>query len=516
MTIPFAIVLGALIGAGFSVLVFALLARHEGLRARLEQAATMIDAFEAERAREAERRIELEESVRRQGEVLDETRDYAGRLERLLEAATESLSEGRKAWEEVHARDALVSEREQALQTGEASLGEARRTLDEERRALERVRAKLAEWSRDDARAAWTAEVDEELEDEAERRVAAHEARVAETAAARAAELITEAMSRCDLDQGLEKAVDAVEIPDEAVKLRLIGREGRNARAFQRATGVDLVIDDTPGVVLISSFHPLRRALARRCLERLVEGGPIHPGRITELAGECRDELDAVLLENGTAAAEKAGVEDLHEDLRVLLGRLDHCRIRGQSALRHGLETAALAGSMAAELSLDAALARRAGLLLGLGRAIAHDEEASELDAGVAALTRAGEAAELIAAVRDASSFEAATPLGRVVAIAARLSARRPGARDEAFDRQAARLGAVEQVALDKPGVQAAWAAGAGRELLVLVNPDEVSARATVKLAREIAKEVDELGPHPGPIEVRVLRETETRERAGL
>ena len=160
------------------------------------------------------------------------------------------------------------------------------------------------------------------------------------------------------------KAVDAVEIPDEAVKLRLIGREGRNARAFQRATGVDLVIDDTPGVVLISSFHPLRRALARRCLERLVEGGPIHPGRITELAGECRDELDAVLLENGTAAAEKAGVEDLHEDLRVLLGRLDHCRIRGQSALRHGLETAALAGSMAAELSLDAALARRAGLLL--------------------------------------------------------------------------------------------------------------------------------------------------------
>lgn len=366
----------------------------------------------------------------------------------------------------------------------------------------------VARMTRDEARRTILDDLEQELEQEAAELIDKSVSAAKDEAQKRAREITLTAIQRYAAEHTAESTVSTVEIPSDDMKGRVIGREGRNIRAFERATGVDVIVDDTPGIVVVSSFDPVRREIARRTLERLIQDGRIHPGRIEELAEQVRKEVEEECLETGKKAAIEANLGGLHRKQLDLIGRLKFRTSYGQNVLRHSLEVAFLCQVIADELGLDGRLARRCGLLHDIGKAIDHDVEGGHPKIGADFCKKFNERPEVLNAIEghhgDVPSTSPYTP---IVMAADTVSAARPGGRRESLERYVQRLQQLEDIAKAPNGVKEAFAIQAGREIRVIVDAKRVNDAIAAKISRDVAKEIEEQMTYPGEIRVTVLRE---------
>ncbi|MHC4740408.1 MAG: ribonuclease Y [Planctomycetota bacterium] len=357
------------------------------------------------------------------------------------------------------------------------------------------------------------------LEDECEHEMSALIQRkveeASETADGKSREIINTAIQRYAAEQTCEATVSTVDIPSDDMKGRIIGREGRNIRAFEKATGVDVIVDDTPGMIIVSGFSPVRREVARLSMEKLIQDGRIHPSRIEELVAQTRKEVNQKVLQIGKDSAVEANVRGLNNKILSMLGALSYRTSFGQNVLRHSIEVAFLSQVMADELGLDSSIARRAGLLHDIGKAIDHEIEGSHPVIGVNYLKRFNESAIILNAVAGHhGDIPADNPYTPLIAAADAISASRPGARRETLERYIKRLEQLEEIASGFKGVQNAYAIQAGREIRVIVDASEVDDEAAMKVARNIANKVQDEMTYPGEIQVTLLREVRCVEYA--
>ena len=331
----------------------------------------------------------------------------------------------------------------------------------------------------------------------------------------KAREIISLAIQRCAADHVAEATISVVPLPNDEMKGRIIGREGRNIRAIETMTGVDLIIDDTPEAITLSSFDPVRREVARIALERLISDGRIHPARIEEMVEKARREVDATIKQEGERAIIEAGVNGIHPELVKLLGRLRYRTSYGQNVLNHSLEVAYLSGMIASELGLDPTIARRAGLLHDIGKALDHEIEGSHVDIGVDVARRYKEGEAVVHAIHaHHGDVEAKTVIACIVQAADAISAARPGARRENLENYIKRLEKLEEVASSFDGVSSCYAIQAGRVIRIMVKPEVVNDERMVLLAREICKKIEDDLDYPGQIKVNIIRESRAIEYA--
>ena len=339
--------------------------------------------------------------------------------------------------------------------------------------------------------------------------IAAFETQTKDECDTMARELISQAVARCAADHSSEATVSVVPLPSDEMKGRIIGREGRNIRALETATGVDLIIDDTPEAITLSSFDPVRREVARMTLEKLISDGRIHPARIEETVEKCRRELELAMKREGEKAVMDVGVHGIHPDMVKLLGRLRYRTSYGQNVLNHSLEVAYLSGILAAELGVNVTQARRAGLLHDIGKALDHEIEGSHISIGVDIAKKYKENPAIIHAIEaHHGDVEAKTPLAFIVMAADAISAARPGARRENLESYIKRLESLEEIASGFEGVERSFAIQAGREVRIMVKPDAINDDALILLAHSISQKIEETLDYPGQIKVNVIRES--------
>ncbi len=434
-----------------------------------------------------------------------EQRAEVQRLERRLVQREENLD---RKLESLEKRDQALAQREQEV----AKVREEVQALYQAGRLeLERISGLTAEQARQELLQKAEAEIRYEAA-QAARKI---EAEAREEAERRAREIVALAIQRCAADHTAEVTVSVIALPNEEMKGRIIGREGRNIRALESLTGVDFIIDDTPESVTLSSFDPIRREIAKMTLEKLLADGRIHPARIEEMVEKAQREIDARIRDAGERAAFEAGVHGLHPEELKLLGRLNFRFSYGQNLLQHSIEVALLAGLMASQLDADPELARRAGLLHDIGKALTHEVEGSHSDIGMDIARRYHEPPEVLNAIAyHHGDAEAACLEAILVAAADAISASRPGARKETVEMYVKRLENLERIATSFAGVDRAYAIQAGREIRVLVRPQEIDDPAAAVLAREMAKKIEDELEYPGQIKVTVLRETRAVEYA--
>lgn len=369
--------------------------------------------------------------------------------------------------------------------------------------------------STEDARQILLQDVQQEIQQEIALLIKDKESKAKEEADRRARDIVSLAIQRCAADQVAESTVAVIPLPNEEMKGRIIGREGRNIRAFETITGVDLIIDDTPEAVILSGFDSIRRETARLALEKLIIDGRIHPARIEEMVEKARKEMEVQIREIGEQAAFDVNVHGLHPDLAKLMGRLKYRTSYGQNVLRHSVEVARLAGLMAAELRADERLARRAGLLHDIGKAVDHEVEGPHVTIGVDLAKKYGESPEVLHAIATHHGDEEPETVEAVLVQAAdAISAARPGARRETVEAYIKRLTKLEEIAKSFPGVEKAFAIQAGREIRIMVKPDKVDDLGAVRLVRDIARKVESELDYPGQIRVVIIRETRVVEYA--
>ncbi len=399
-------------------------------------------------------------------------------------------------------RVADVGRRQEALTSREQELD---RLLADERRRLEQ----LAGLSASEAKAELVQRLADEAQADAANRIRDIRETAKRNADREAKKIIALAIQRIAAEQTAETTVSAVALPNDEMKGRIIGREGRNIRAFELATGVDVIIDDTPDTVVVSCFDPVRREVARLSLEKLVADGRIHPGRIEEVVAKSREEVDIGIIDTGERAAYESGVHGLHQEIIRLIGRMRWRTSYGQNILNHSKEVAWLAGIMAAELGLDVAMARRGALLHDIGKVLTHEHEGTHVQLGVEMATRYGEhplVINCIAAHHDDVPHE--SEISVLVQAADAISGSRPGARREAFETYVKRLEGLERIASSYRGVEKVFAIQAGREVRVIVTPDDVNDARMTTLSEEIARRIEAELQYPGQIKVVLIRET--------
>ncbi|WP_188905259.1 ribonuclease Y [Deinococcus aerophilus] len=465
------------------------------LRTQVEAERT---AAKAEVARDRETLAADRQETRREREELKREIERLNRRAEQLDARGDKLD----------ALEERVEERSRSLTEHEADLAERGRAVD--LRLYE-----VANLSAEAAREEIMGRLDAELEEEKAIRVKAMQERATAEARRHARHVIAQAIQRSASETSAALSVSVVPIPNDAMKGRLIGREGRNIRAFEALTGVDLIIDDTPEAVILSSFNPVRREVAKHVLDALVADGRIHPTRIEEMVHKAQDEMKTFIHAQGEEAAIEAGVMGIKPGLTQLLGRMYFRTSYGQNVLKHSIQVAHLTGIMADELGLDATLARRAGLMHDVGKSIDREIDGTHVDIGINLARRFGEPHEVIDAIAHHHDPENGETLFSVlVAAADAISAARPGARREELESYVRRLEQLEQIAVSFPGVQQAYAIQAGREVRVIVQPEKVTDAQAVLLAREIAGRVEQDMEYPGQVQVTVVRESRAVEVA--
>ena len=391
------------------------------------------------------------------------------------------------------------------LQEADAQLEEARMVKKSQLEMLE----KISGYTADEAKQYLIQSLETEVTHEMAAKLKEVEAQFKEEAETKAREYITTAIQRCAADHTSEVTVSVVPLPNDEMKGRIIGREGRNIRSIETLTGCDLIIDDTPEAITLSSFDPVRREVARIALEKLIQDGRIHPARIEEMVAKAQKEVNQSIKEAGEQAVFEINLHGIHPDIVKLLGRMKYRTSYGQNVLNHSIEVAYLAGMMASELGLDPTLAKRAGLLHDIGKSIDHEVEGTHIQIGVDLARKYKESEEVIHAIEaHHNDVEPHTVIACIVQAADAISASRPGARRENIENYVKRLEKLEAVSRSFPGIDSCYAIQAGREIRIMVKPDEVSEDQMTLLARDIAKKIEAELTYPGQIKVHVLRET--------
>jgi ribonuclease Y len=457
------------------------------------------------------------EARAKQKEIVLEGKDEALKLQRAAEEeAREKRADLQRQERLLLDRSESLDRKLEALERREAANDERQKVVDAERAQLAELQQRqLAELERvgglsvAEARHALIQQIADEAQAVAAHRVREIERRAQEEGEERARRVLTTVMQRIAADHTSEATVSVVHLPSEEMKGRIIGREGRNIRALEQATGVDLIIDDTPEAVVLSGFDPVRREVARLALTKLISDGRIHPGRIEETVAKCRQEIEVVMRQAGEQAAYEAGVPGLHPELIKLLGRLKYRTSYGQNVLDHSIETGKLAGLLAAEIGANINDAKKGGLLHDIGKAVDHEVEGPHALIGGDIAKRYGVTPVVCNAIAaHHQEVEQETIEATVVQIADAISASRPGARGETLDNYVKRLDDLQQIAMSFPGVERCFAIQAGREIRILVRPEDIDDLASSRLARDVVKKIEEQLQYPGQIKVTVIRET--------
>lgn len=470
---------------------------------------------------ETEAKRILDESLKavetKKREILIEARDDAQKIKGEIEKEVrERRQEATRTERRLVNKEEALDRRQEALGLKEENITKQERDLLERGKTLESLRdeamkelERISQLSRDDAKERILSEIRDALKDETARIVRDAEAAAKEQADAKARNVISLAIQKCAADHVAENTVSVVELPSDEMKGRIIGREGRNIRALETLTGIDLIIDDTPEAVILSGFDPVRREVARLALERLVSDGRIHPARIEEMVEKARKDVDNQIKQEGEQAALNLGVHGLHPEIVKLLGRLKFRTSYGQNVLKHSVEVAHLAASMASELGCDVTVARRGGLLHDIGKAVDHEMEGSHVSIGVSLLKRYRESGDVIRSMEaHHGDVEPETVEAFLVAAADAISAARPGARRETLEMYLKRLEKLEGIANSFDGVEKSYAIQAGREIRIMVKPEKIDDLGAVRLARDIVKKIEKDIEYPGQIKVTVIRET--------
>ena len=454
----------------------------------------------------------------------------------LLEAKEEILKSRADYEKEVKERRADLQKQERRLQQKEENIDRKTDAIEKKEEALaekhdallkEQDEIKLIKRSQtemlerisgftaDQAKAYLIQQVESEVTHETAMKIKEIEARAKDEADQRAREIVAAAIQRCAADHVAEITVSVVPLPNDEMKGRIIGREGRNIRTLETLTGADLIIDDTPEAITVSCFEPVRREVARLALEKLIADGRIHPTHIEEMVEKARREVDAVIRSEGERAVLETGVRGVHPELQKLLGRLHYRTSYGQNVLQHSIEVSHIAGMMAAELGADVAAAKRAGLLHDIGKAVDHEMEGTHIQLGVEFCRKYKEKEDIIHAIQaHHGDVECKTLVACLVQAADAVSAARPGARRENLENYIKRLEKLEEITSDYPGVEKSYAIQAGREVRVMVKPEQVSEDQMVILAHDLARRIESELEYPGQIKVHVLRETKVVEYA--
>lgn len=467
------------------------------------------DAVKTAETKKKESLLEIkEESIRNKNELEKETKERRSELQRYEKRVLSKEEALDKKSEAIERREAGFTAKEEELKQREAKVEELSQQRVQE---LERISGLTSE----QAKEYLLKTVEEDVKHDTAKMIKELEAQAKEEADKKAKEYVVTAIQRCAADHVAETTISVVQLPSDEMKGRIIGREGRNIRTLETLTGVELIIDDTPEAVVLSGFDPIRREVARIALEKLIVDGRIHPARIEEMVEKAQKEVDTMIREEGESAALEVGVHGIHPELLKLLGRMKFRTSYGQNALKHSVEVAQLSGLLAGEIGLDARLAKRAGLLHDIGKSIDHDVEGSHIQIGVDLCRKYKESATVINAVEaHHGDVEPETLIACVVQAADTISAARPGARRETLETYTNRLKQLEDITNRFKGVDKSFAIQAGREIRVMVVPEQVSDADMVLLARDIAKQIEFELEYPGQIKVNVIRESRVTDYA--
>lgn len=475
-----------------------------------DRARAIID--EAVKTAETKKREALlevkEESIRTKNELDREIKDRRAEIQRNERRVEQKEANLDKKLEAIERREQSFAAREEDIKRQRAEVAK----LNEERiQELERISGLTSE----QAKEYLLKSVEEDVKHDTARMVKEMETRAREEASKKAREYVVSAIQKCAVDHVAETTISVVQLPNDEMKGRIIGREGRNIRTLETMTGVDLIIDDTPEAVILSGFDPIRREVARIALEKLIVDGRIHPARIEEMVEKAQKEVESTIREEGEAATLEVGVHGIHLELVRLLGRMKFRTSYGQNALKHSIEVAQIAGLLAAEIGVDVRTAKRAGLLHDIGKAVDHEMEGSHIQLGVALCRKYKESATVINAVEaHHGDVEPQTLIACLVQAADTISAARPGARRETLETYSNRLKKLEDITNSFKGVEKSFAVQAGREVRIMVVPEQVSDADMILMARDISKQIETELEYPGQIKVNVIRESRVTDYA--
>ena len=492
-----------------------------GIRYRKKVSEKEISSAEDEGKRIVNEAIKSAESKKREAlleakeEILKNRSEYEKEVKERRADLQRQENRLQQKEENIDRKTEAIEKREDSLNQKHAAIDKENEEIQTIKRSQTEMLERISGFTAEEAKQYLIDQVESEVTHETALKIKEIESRMKEESDARAREVVAQAIQRCAADQVAEMTVSVVPLPNDEMKGRIIGREGRNIRTIETLTGVDLIIDDTPEAITVSCFEPVRREVARLALEKLIADGRIHPTHIEEMVEKARREVDATIKSEGERAVFETGVRSVHPELVKMLGRLHYRTSYGQNVLQHSIEVSHITGMMAAELGADVQAAKRAGLLHDIGKSVDHEMEGTHVALGVEFARKYKEKEDIIHAIEaHHNDVEPHTIVACLVQAADAISAARPGARRENLENYIKRLEQLETITGSYPGVEKAYAIQAGREVRVMVKPEQVSEDQMVILARDLAKKIEEEMEYPGQIKVHVIRETKVVEYA--